>query len=259
MAERPVARGSNGRFARRSPEPDTAASHDARDAREPVDRSTPPPEPILRLTLSAEDVTPAAPGAIAPPPPPGPDVSPEVDEPLTTALAKVINLAIGATAGADYRATDAEVDDVGEKGAPVLRRAAERFGLGEVAGSTMPAWVTELIELGAAVYVAWGDAAALAWHAAVRRARADREDDDDGAPDGQADDADRGDRRRHRGDRRDTPSRPEDTNGTGPGAAARRAGRPGDGEGRGGDLPSIFASIRGVQPVEGRLPGIVGE
>lgn len=256
MAERPVARGAGGRFTRRGATADASPAPEADANARPAREATPYPAPSIRLTFGAEDVTPAAPGVIAAPAPPRPDVSPEVDTPLARSLAKAIDVLIGATAGREYRAPEPKVLDVGDAAAPLIRRAAERFGVGEVAGAALPEWVVEVIDLGAAVYVAWGDAAAHAWRVAIERRR--RKDADDDAPGRPAATGDR-----HAGERdRDTRSDalPADDGGGWPEPGPPvRVRHPGDADDERGELLALTARIRGVRPVASGLGRGVGE
>lgn len=223
-------------------EAEVAPARDARDAR----GAAPAP---FRLNITAEDVTPAAPGTIPAPPPPGSlDLDPAIDVPAARMIAQAINTAID-MAGLPA-ASSPEVEKVGTYAAPVMRRAATRFGLGDAVGSTVPEWAVEIGNLAIAVGVAWGPAGVVVVRTAIARRTADEEGNTDAQP---AEARSRNERARAPGGDDTATARGAAGWGVGPGAGGAPGGagprQPGPLDADG--LASIFAApgIRG--PREG--------
>ncbi|MCC7134053.1 MAG: hypothetical protein IT352_15455 [Gemmatimonadales bacterium] len=212
------------------------------EARRP--RFAPPvsPEPPPLVDLHLEPVSPEPPALdVAELPPlegegPATDAAAaagEVRETIGDLGAKLVNELVRMALGDEYAADDARVGRVAETAQPVITRVSERFGLGAAASSTLPPWVTEVTTLGAAVYMAWGDAIIETWRTALAARRAQRETED--AEDRQASDDDgRGGSAARGGPGRRAPGRDAARGGDrGPDGAPRGGGRDGDGAGYG--------------------------
>jgi hypothetical protein len=150
--------------------------------------------PLFRLRLEAEDVAPPpAGGQAAPgdesvgPEPGGPELEHEEAVKLVRGIVEGIDGGIGVGLGDPYRATPEELDKLADVAEPVARRGLRALHAEELADHTLPAWLVELVKLGAYTYVAWGDAIAETWRRSVdyyRMRRADeRSDDADVDPD----------------------------------------------------------------------------
>lgn len=181
-----MTRDASGRFVRSSGPPVPPG-----EARRPRFAPPPAPEPPPLVELALDPVSPE-------PPPPG-DAPPvaldpgtpdeaaagEVRETFGDLGAKLVNELVRMALGDAYAADDARVGRVAETAQPVIARVSDRLGLGAAASSTLPAWVTEVTTLGAAVYMAWGDAIIETWRTALAARRAEREAEED-AEDGEA-------------------------------------------------------------------------
>jgi hypothetical protein len=172
----------------------------------------------------------------------------EVRETIGDLGAKLVNELVRMALGPEYAADDARVGRVAETAQPVIARVSDRLGLGAAASSTLPAWVTEVTTLGAAVYMAWGDAIIETWRVALAARRAEREADD--AEDGEAAAADGDGGRAARGGAGfGAPGR--DAAGGGVGrqdGAPGGARRPGDDQGLGPRLVGGLGRYGGARP-----------
>jgi hypothetical protein len=214
---------------------------------------SPEPEPtLIGLRLVVDDVTPAIDRSGTPPPPmalpPEADQGPEVDDvPLYVAATRGLDWGIGTALGEQYRATPDHLDTVAEAAAPLARRLADLIGAAEAVDSTVPPIIRELVTFGAAVYVAWGDAAELAIRAGFEAYRHRGEDDADAsAEDRPAGAADRGARGRDRGSRRVAGPAGRVGGAAEAAQATRPLGPPGPGEDGGADLAASFAVGRAL-------------
>lgn len=231
-----MTRDASGRFVRAG-----AAPVPPGEARRPRFAPPPAPEPPALVDLQLEPVSPT-------PPPPGDAPDPvavdleghqepgagEVRETIGDLGAKLVNELVRMALGDGYAADDERVGRVAETARPVIARVSDRLGLGAAADAALPAWVTEVTTLGAAVYMAWGDAIIETWRTVLAARRAEREADDD-AEDGEAAGARDGDRPADRvGAGRRGGGRPAAGGRDGREAgAAGGGGRPGDDQGYG--------------------------
>jgi hypothetical protein len=192
--------------------------------------------PLLDLEIAPVDELPAdiRPPELEPePPPPAGDEPP--DATLAITLARGIDETVGLLFGAEYRGEPDQVTAVGEAADPVIRRALTLVHAGQLAESTVPAPVRELVVLAARVWVAWGDALVVTFQRQVAELRAAREVDG-GTTDRPAGPGDRGDGRSGRVNGHD--------HGVPAGAPAAAADNQGAGEGGPTGTPSgAFAQL----------------
>jgi hypothetical protein len=138
------------------------------------------PDHPPRLVLVVDNPpTPAAPGVIPPEPPPA-EPAPEAEAENVALLrlaAEGVNGLLSVLAKRpDLRAGEPELDRVSAAAEPVVRRLAAHVNAEGAADAALPEPAAELVKLGAAVLIAWGEALGELARFMVAHYRARREE-----------------------------------------------------------------------------------
>jgi hypothetical protein len=178
-----ASRGANGKFTAKPAAPPAAA---------PADEL---PD-LVDLTIEPIDM-PEPPAGLPSPPPaaPIPDELSAEDARLAVELARGVDELVGLFVGAAYRATPDEVAAVGQAADPLMRRGLAFFHAAELAESSVPAPIRELVRLAVTVWLAWGDALVVTAQQQIAERRKGRTDGATNGSPGSADERGQGDGR----------------------------------------------------------------